>query len=998
MMKLKIALFVFVLIVSSGFVFSSVERPFVDNDMTSYVNQEISIGSNYSLTTSTSYGNAGQIAVSYDFDNDTINEFLFVDDNHFYVFGKELLLENSIILGTYTKCSNPIIYNSKVYSACYDNNYDLDLVEMNLTLALNRAIPVATNMSGTSIPSCKSNRCYLVVDYYDVNNGTLYEVNLNTENVTSLNLELVGDIMGDMSTIAISDLDNDGLDELAFIFGDYTNSYLYVTELNSSGDLIATSKQVTLYNGLNTIKIPVSIWDKDNTGLKLIVVVEGEVDVGLDDIYFSFFYSDGSVWKRSKLAGTNGMIGVKPIIQDINDDGYDDACAFLYTRDGSTPKRRFVCFDRLGNTLIDDINTTTGWSGYYGSLYYLSSKPNIFGALDGLYQVTCEPNCILTKVLNYSEKNSASLLIDNLDNDTQPEMVRISENLLEYYDFGEGIIYLNQTCMPSTNHVCLEPFLLDDELYCDLDDLYECPYTCFDYRCNDCAETLCIFVDNCINVSVSPKAYGWYMDNDTMYYRYKYINSIIGNALYFNTSEVTGTLYLDLPEYTADAYYVRFMMKVSSDNNTGIQILGYDTNSNQILHLKILNFDDYNRLYDWNSTDWELILDGATQTYGAWEHIYKITFRGSTCTIEVDEDWDGDYDYEINRTLPMSATELTQLQFIPTSSYSTGSIYMPFIEVYKSEEALTCDSFADDFDYGISIQTGGGWYGDVIYPGTEICSDAIQEILETWFPWLVNDYSFSSICFDGNYIGHTTNCYYLEQDFIMDYVLYPATADEHWFEIVFLSGSKNITLRIETSSSSTINPNSDKSRIKLWNGQEWINSTYEIQDWDYHRLYVNINFNYNLINVILDESILIFQYEPIYLDEPEIESIEIHHGDDDAILQIDRVLYEEEIPSYLDEGSPYEAPEEATFTSETGLQTHYSCGWNFSATDGNYFDWSLCTPEEQESKSTWCIIRLLGKCTIGNLTVWILNNILFTIVIIGLIALGLPFIVRSVKK
>lgn len=595
-----------------------------------------------------------------------------------------------------------------------------------------------------------------------------------------------------------------------------------------------------------------------------------------------------------------------------------------------------------------------------------------------------------------------------------------------YWDISEGGgLALSQQCIDEQD-LCLNPVIQNEELVCPLGASYECPLGCDDYRCNDCNWFGCVYDDEIYNASIPKSYYGWYVDYDNWSYQYQYNDSIksnyitLGNVMFMQTSPVLGIeLYNDIPDYVSNDWFME--SKWLLPYNGAVMVNALDE-SNTTIFAYQLNSVDLNSSYvyvdEWNGTGWQTIINGSGGGIDIDEP-FKVYVENNdgNCTIKLDTDLDGSYDYE-ESILCYSANEMDLVQIIPTLSYvagisNDGFLAWDYFKVGKVSSETTCDSFEDDFNYGTSIQTGGGWYGDALYPQVGTNSD-MQDALSQWYPALEDsDYDTAGLTLKHsslNYIGHNTNCFKASQKLIMDYAILPYKAppvqDKTWdyaYDIYLNSDSgEHLILRIEKSASSFWTPSGHKSTVSLWNGIGWVDSGIEIPDFDYHRLTLELDFNFNLARVRLDDATTLIDYEPIYLSNPTINNIEIQPSDienADTLLWIDYIGYGVEGRQFNDRYTPTEAgTAEEDFNQQTGLQEHYSCGWNWTGGEGNYFDWSLCTPEEQSSHSTWCIIKVLGKCTIGNLTVWILNNVLFFLVLIILIALFVPFVIHRKKS
>jgi len=595
-----------------------------------------------------------------------------------------------------------------------------------------------------------------------------------------------------------------------------------------------------------------------------------------------------------------------------------------------------------------------------------------------------------------------------------------------YWDISEGGgLPLSQQCIDD-NNLCLNPVIQDGELVCPLGASYECPLGCDDYRCNDCNWFGCVYDDEIYNASIPKSHYGWYVDQNNWSYQYQYNDSIksnyvsLGNVMFMQTSPVLGIeLYNDIPDYISSDWFME--SKWLLPYNGAVIVNALDESNNTIFAYQLnsvdLNFS-YVYIDEWNGTGWHTIINGSGGGIDIDEpfEVY-VENKDGNCTLKLDTNLDGSYDYETG-IFCYSGNEIDLLEIIPSQSYTAGIFNDGFLawdyfRVGKVSSETTCDSFEDDFNYGTSIQTGGGWYGDVLYPqvGT---TDEMEDALSQWYPALEDsDYNTAGLTLkhsELNYIGHTTDCFQASQKFIMDYAILPYKAppiqDKTWdytYDIYFDSDNgEYLILRIEKSASSFWTPSGHKSAVSLWNGIGWVDSGIEISDFDYHRLALEIDFNFNLARVRLDDATTLIDYEPIYLSNPTIEDIEIHPSDTenaDTLLWIDYIAYGVEGRAFNDRYTPTEAGiAEEDFNQQTGLQEQYSCGWNWTGGEGNYFDWSLCTPEEQAIHSTWCIIKVLGKCTIGNITVWILNNVLFFLVLIILIALFVPFVIHRKKS
>lgn len=581
-----------------------------------------------------------------------------------------------------------------------------------------------------------------------------------------------------------------------------------------------------------------------------------------------------------------------------------------------------------------------------------------------------------------------------------------------------------QVCLPNSEQLCLNPIIQNNEFYCDIDDLYSCSVTCYDYRCDHCFNrNFCVFIDYFDDYTASPTYYGWYVLNGSMPYSYQqafpqgYIRSVL---MLYDVTETPKALYQETPpdvfacKYpTCTKHYVLFSMLVNpSEYGKGIVYTMKDPDGKVIMSMRermyLKNLDAYNVLELYNGSGWSVFINGSSQVYPSTSKLYRITIDLSSqkYTLEVDADEDMSFDYSTTRSLVTATTKETQY-YIFEPEDTKGVTFLDDFQVFMFADSDICTAFYDKFEYSTSIQTGKDWYGDLIYPSTQFCTQNSKEYFEGMG---ANAYgSTYHICFDASKhssIGFNTQCYSTGNIFDMDFVYMPDNSFNNNFEVRFVgAGGQNLKVQFLTSTASAVIPNK-RSKLRFWNGQAWINVSGEFTDYRIHRLSVAINFNTNTASIILDDRYPLLLYEPIYLSQAYIDSIELRRGgiaNDKSVMAIYGVYWNSEgvTPKFntLLGSFGYASPEEGLYggIGETGLLSHYSCGWNLSAGAGNYFNWNLCTPAERQSKSTWCIIRTLGRCSIGNLTIWMLNNFLFTIVIIILIALFIPFIVRRAK-
>lgn len=588
---------------------------------------------------------------------------------------------------------------------------------------------------------------------------------------------------------------------------------------------------------------------------------------------------------------------------------------------------------------------------------------------------------------------------------------------------GGGGLAGNQVCLPNSNNLCLDPFIQNNNFYCDIDDIYSCTTNCFDYRCDDCFyRDFCVFIDYFGDYSASPTYYGWFT-NGSMEYRYvpldmgNYIRSVlllsnVTTAQPINVETPSTSYSCKYP--TCPKHYLMFSMLVNtSSSKTGVIFTSKDPEGKLIFSMRVRNVigtKRYNTLELYDGNNWVTFINGSTQYFPPTPSLYRITIdlQAQKYTLEVDADEDMVFDYSTERNIIEATTKESHLYTFTPESVS-GRVFVDDFQVIIASFADICTNFYDDFKYSSSIQTGKGWFGDLIFPSTDYCTQQAKEYFDSFLFSGAKGYYDKTphICFDANVhnsIGFITNCYSKGNIFEMDFAFFPDSTMNNNPQIRFVgSGGEKLIVQFRTSTASLVIPNK-RSKLALWNGVGWVETNYEFSDFRYHRLSVFINFNTKTISILLDENIPILLHEPIYITQSYIESIEIRKGDntaDKSVLEIFGVYWNSEsvTPSFnsilqqLGYNTPDGIPTDWQY--QTGLRTHYPCGWNFSAVDGNYFNWNLCTPPEAAKKSTWCILRVLGRCSIGNLTNWILNNFLFALVLMLVLALFIPFIVRS---
>jgi hypothetical protein len=292
--------------------------------------------------------------------------------------------------------------------------------------------------------------------------GAIMFFQLNTTELSFTNSDLyTGNKPRD---IAIGDLNNDGLDDIAVANGGSQNLYIYYNDKNST----PTSKDVTLL--VNDNPRGVEIGDLNNDGLNDIVVTQ----YGSPEI-FVYYQNDGGGFNtnpdRRLLTGEGESINYFMIaINDLNNDGLNDLViinhVFYQEENNELPDRPDITVSEYGKPCVGDVNSDgfsdliiTGPESVY--LFYqksdrtISQTPNLTIVLeDSRYSSVGDLNNDGMNELAISNTKFYEILIDyqgeDSDLDSYPDYIDVfPEDPLEWFDSDEDGVGDNADFYPN---------------------------------------------------------------------------------------------------------------------------------------------------------------------------------------------------------------------------------------------------------------------------------------------------------------------------------------------------------------------------------------------------------------------------------------------------------------------------------------------------------------------------------------------------------------------